>query len=646
MLTSFRDTLRNSKILKYVFVGVISVPFVFVGIAGYVGGGPDVDAATVNGDAIPTTRFEQFHFQQQQRMRQRFGGQIRAELLNTRAMREGVLDALIDEQLMLQRSQADYYTASDLELVRAVQSDANFQVDGVFDRERYVQILSANRTSPQEFEENLRRQLVLQQLYRAVSASDFELPGERQRRVALTAQEREVSQARVRLDQLRDTLSVEDADIQSRYDDNPGAYTRPEQYKISYIEVSVDALRDQVALDESTIESEYQRREAEFGLPERRLASHVLVAVDPDASGDDLDAARSKAEGLLQRIQAGEDFATIAASNSDDPGSAENGGSLGEFERGVMVAEFDEAVFNLEEGQLSDLVKTEFGFHIIRLDGIVESTAAPFEEVRDQLEMELRQQLALESYVDQRETLSAEAFENPNNLDSAADLLGVEVQVSDWISEERTDGLGLFPAVLEAIRSDDVSNQALNSEVIDLSEERSLVLRLEEIQAAELKPLDEVRDRIEADLLDQAAAARADELIDQLLDAVNAGATLEAAAGELGSSFEEPMWVARRGATDPNLTTAIFEADRPSEGETTFFRATRSDGDPVVIALHAIKSGVVDEASDAAGQPDAVALASGNAAFRAVQRAMRDEADITINERVLDPEFVAAGAQQ
>ncbi|MEM9601820.1 MAG: SurA N-terminal domain-containing protein [Pseudomonadota bacterium] len=643
MLTSFRDGLRNSKILKYVFVGIISVPFVFVGVASYVGGGADVDAATVNGDAIPTARFEQANYQQQQRMRQLFGGQLPAELINTRALREDVLEALINEQLMLQRSQADYYTASDLELAKAVQTDPNFQVDGQFDRDRYAQILSANRSSPLVYEETLRRQLVLQQLYQAISSSDFELDGERLRSAALSGQEREVSRARFSLGQLRDTLSVSDSEIEARYQSNRDDYMRPEQYKVAYIDVNADALRDGVSLDEDTIEGEYQRRIGEFGRAEAREASHILVAVDDIESGSEVDAAREKAEALLVRIRAGEDFSAIAASDSDDAGSADIGGSLGEFERGVMTPAFDDAVFSLDVGQISDVVQTDFGFHIIRLDRIAETTAAPLDEVRGEIEAGLRAQLASEAFADQRETLSAESFENPNSLDSAADLLGVEVQVSDWVSAELTDGLGAFPAVLEAIRSDDVFNQALNSEIIDLGPERSVVLRLEDVQATELKPLDEVRAQIEGELLDQAAATRADELVASVLAAVESGTPLEDAASELGAVFEPPVWVARQGGVvDGAVATDVFEASQPGSGGPVYLRSERGDGDPVVVALHAVRAGSLP-ASDAQ-QASAYALAFGNAAFRAVQQAMRADADVTINERVLDPDFVPYGA--
>lgn len=648
MLTQLRDGVRNSKVLKFVFVGIISVPFVFVGVGTYFGGGADVDAATVNGEAIPTVRFEQANYQQQQRMRQMFGGQLPAELLNTRGMREDVLEALVNEQLMLQRSLAGNYTASDLELAKAVQSDPNFQVDGKFDRERYAEILSVNRSSPLIYEETLRRQLVLQQLFQAISSSDFELTGEKARNAALARQEREVSQAQISLADIRATLSVADTEIQARYDANPDDYMRPEQYRISFIELDVNTLRDKVELDDVTVEQEYERRIGEFGRPEKRSASHILLAVDEDASESDVESARTRAEAIRDRISAGEDFATVAGAESDDIGSAESGGSLGEFERGVMTSAFDDAAFSLGEGEVSDVVRTEFGFHIIKLDAIIESTAAPLAEVRDQIEGDLRQQLASELFADQRETLSAESFENPNSLDAAADMLGVEVAESDWISEELSDGLGAFPAVLEAIRSDDVYNESLNSEILDLTPERSVVLRLEDIQPTELKPLDEVSAAIEQELLDEKASVRADEIVDSLLAAVESGGDFESAASEAGATFESAVWVMRRDdSLDPAVSETVFEAKHPLPGIPTMVRAQRGDGDPVVIALHAVRAGVPEpELADAGPvSPGGTAVAFGNASFRAIQQAMRSGADVTINERVLDPDFEPYGAQ-
>ncbi|MEM7378373.1 MAG: hypothetical protein AAF460_12815, partial [Pseudomonadota bacterium] len=295
-------------------------------------------------------------------------------------------------------------------------------------------------------------------------------------------------------------------------------------------------------------------------------------------------------------------------------------------------------------GQISDVVQTDFGFHIIRLDGIAETTAAPLDEVREEIESGLRAQLASEAFADQRETLSAESFENPNSLDSAADMLGVEVQMSGWVSAELTDGLGAFPAVLEAIRSDDVFNQALNSEIIDLGPERSVVLRLEDVQASELKPLDEVREQIEGELLDEAAVARADELVASVLAAVDGGTSLASAATDFGAVFEAPVWVSRQGgAVDTRVVEDVFEASQPGASGPVYLRTQRRDGDPVVVGLHAVRAGTVPESdAQAAG---AYALAFGNAAFRAVQQAMRADADVSINERVLDPDFVPYGAE-
>ena len=656
MLIHLREGLKNSKILKFVFVGIISVPFVFFGFGSYFTGGADVDAATVNGQAVPTVLFERANLDQQQRMRQMFGGRVPSELLNTRDMREGVLEALVNEELMLQRARSDYYTVSDLELAKAVQSDPNFLVDGQFDRERYQQILSANRSSPQIYEETLRRQLVLQQLYQALTASDFVLEGESQRVASLQGQEREISRLPISLAQVRDSLTVTEDEVAAYYDNNVDAFMRPEQFKVAYLDVDASTLADGIELSDAEVEASYQRRISEFGRPERREASHILINLEEGASDDTVADARARIDALLARLDSGEEFAVVAAEGSEDAGSADIGGSLGEFERGVMTPAFDDAVFSLEQGTYSDVVRTDFGFHIIKVDSIIESTAAPLEEVRDEVESELRRQLVSEQFADQRETLSAETFENPNSLDSAADFLNLEVEVSDWISEELTDGLGAFPAVLAAVQTEDVKDEGLNSELIDLGPERVVVVRVEDYQPEEIKPFDEVREQAETLLLDERAQARADEIADEVLDAVNGGADLAALAANYDAEYEAPVWVGRRGAeVDPGVLRDVFEAAHPSGGSAEIVRSVRGNGDPVLVAIHAVRDGEVNAADlhsggetaveDVANPDDARALAYGSAAFRAVQQAMRADADVTLNERVLDPDFVPYGAQ-
>lgn len=637
MLIQLREGLRNSKVLKFVFIGIITVPFALFGVGSYFTADVDTDAATVNGEEVSVQQFESALLQQQDRMRQMFGGKVPDGLLANPQMREGALEQLIQRQLMVQRVRDQNYTVSDAELAKAIRERDEFQVNGVFDQERYEQILTANRVSNTVFEETTRRDQGQVQLFNAVTGSAFVLPNETVVSKGLKNQEREFVAAEFDVAALSEAAEVSEDEIAQRYKDSESLYMRPEQFKVSYIELDSEALGEQAEVDDAAIEDEYNSRIDEFATPEQRDASHILLALEEGASQAVADEILAKAASLKEQLSAGADFGELAKEHSSDLGSAENGGSLGLFGKGAMVEAFEASAFSLAVGDVSEPVRTQFGVHIIKLNAIQASVAKPLDDVRDQLKAELVDQQVASVFFEKQDALASESFENGGSLQPAADALGVAVQQSDWFSAESPEGLGQYAQVRAAVRTDDVLTAGLNSSVLEISDNHAIVLRLDERKPEELKPLEEVRDQILAELKREKGQSQAQEKADALLLAVSAGTALSEAASVQGVTPADAVWSKRDNpAVDRAVLSQVFSLPRGKGGSPVWAQVANTAGNPVVLGLKALRTAEV-EAEEVAPADVQLAQQQGNAAFQALQLGMREVAEVAINEKAINP---------
>lgn len=636
MLIQLRDGLRNSTVLKYVFVGVIAVPFALFGVGSYFTAAIDTDAATVNGEEVSLQQFESALLQQQDRVRQMFGGKVPPGLLENPQMRESALEQLIQRQLMVQRVQQQHYTVSDAELAKAIRERDEFQVDGVFDQARYEQILSANRMSHTAFEEITRRDQGLVQLFNAITGSAFALPAETALGADVLNQEREFRAVEIDVAALAEALEVSDEELQQRYSDNESRYMRPPQYRVSYLELDGASLGAQVEIDDEAIEAEYESRRDEFTTAERRDAAHILLALDKGAEQAQVDEVMAKANELRAQLEAGADFAALAKEHSTDPGSAEMGGSLGLFGRGAMVKPFEDAAFALAVDEVSEPVRSDFGVHLIKLNAIEAPQGRPLDEVREQLRAELVERQVSSDFFESQETLAAETFENGGSLQPAADALGLTVQQSEWFSDEVREGIGRFAQVRDAVTLDDVFSGGLNSSVLEIADDHVIVLRLDDSKPEELKPLDEVREQIVDEIKRDKAQAQAGEQADALLAAVRAGEAFEAAASAQALTVGEARWSGRNNPeVDRAIVAAVFSLPRVAQGEFAWDRVAASSGNPAVVELSGVR--VAEGEARQEVEPEMLARQAGDAAFQALQQGMREVAEVSINERALNP---------
>jgi len=378
---------------------------------------------------------------------------------------------------------------------------------------------------------------------------------------------------------------------------------------------------------------DYQRRHAE---QTRRWASHILVSLPAQPDVEQVEAAREKILHARSRIEAGESFADVARELSEDPGSRDAGGELGEVEPGVMVQPFEEALFALEEGQLSEPVRTQFGFHLIRLDRKELGVIPPLAEVREELIADLQRREAEGQFHDLAETLANLVYENPDSLIPAAETMGLTIQSTDWFDRREGTGIARYSQLREVAFSDEVLVERRNSDLIDLGDSRVVVLRIKEHQASTPLALEAVRDQIAAELAEIRLNERLREDAEALAAALaEPDADVMALVAQYGAEVTEPRWLARQDAElDPASLRTAFALGRPEVGQRLTQPVARPDGDYAVVMVSGVRDGDASTLSEQERQLLRAQMAQdrGLREVDALARLLRDNAKIKLRQ--------------
>ncbi len=598
---------------------------------------PPTVAATVNGDEVPVEPVRRAYQEQLSRFQQSFTQDVPEEI--QQELRRGVIEQFVRRSLLQQRVDDAGYRVGDDALAAHIRTIPAFQVGGQFNRDAYRAALAGAGYAPNAFEADQRRLLEIQQLQDGIAGSAFVTDAELERRVALRDEERDVEWLSLSTERFLDQAEVTEAEVYARYESTPERWMTPEKVDIAYLDLQLDDLADDVQLSDEDIvafyEAEKAREPQRFSAPERRKASHILVRVDEDT---DEAAARARAEALKARIEAGEDFAAVAEEASDDPGSARQGGDLGWVERGMMVPAFDEALFAITEtGQVSDPVRSEFGFHLIRVDEIEEGHTQTLDEVRDQLAAELSRRRAEDRFFQMAEDMARLTFENPGTLDPAAEALGLEIRTAEGVTRGGGGtGIASRPAVQDAIWSETVLESRENSELIEVDDGRAVVVRVREYYPSEKRPLEEVAETIETQLRREKAQEAAAGQAAEAQAALASGAALDQVAEDAGADFVSGVSVKRDDASvPPPVVRAAFQAARPDAGATV---ATAEGANGIfVVRVTAARPGQLDALSETDKQQLRQELAQAQAAeeLNAYLEHLRRQADVSIFEQSL-----------
>ena len=645
MLLDLRETVRNSKPIKYTLITLICIPFVLFGIGSYFSGGSAPTVATVNGEEITQVELDAATQRQRRQLAQMFGGQLPEAFAEEGVLRGQALDQLVTQRVLEEAVAGQRFAVGDATLGRAIRDLPAFQVDGRFDSETYERQVRSSGLSVAAFEQSFRDDTAMNQFRTGVVDTSFTLASEAGRLDALARQTRTIDAVRFDLDVAKEAVEPTDEEIRAHFDENGESYVFPERVKIDWIELDATALADDIDVTDAEAEARYEENRASYVRPEQREASHILLTLD-DGTGED-EAARTL-EDARERILGGEAFADVAAELSDDVGSAEAGGSLGVIAPGAMVPEFEEAVFALEnEGDLSEPVRTDFGLHLIRLDAVTPESGKPFDEVREEIVAAMRSEQADREFFELRGELTEIVFDESTSLEPAADATGLDVQSSDWLDADTIGEAGPVlanPAILAAANDPEVLEAGNNSELIEVGPRHVVALRVTESEGPRPKALEDVRERVVDEIREERAGARLDELAASALEALENGDVASDIASEV-----EPEGLAealvgerleRQSTTfDGAVVAEIFALARPEADAPRTGTSTLGDGDRLAYALRAVESpaapadGEGDEADGTAAPAMASAGADprlGNVEFEALLGSLRERADVDL----------------
>ncbi len=501
----FESIRKHSKIVMFLLFLLIIPSFILVGIdSNYFSGGSPV-VARVDGKDITQADWDNAHRMESDRIRAQSPG-IDAKLLDSPQARYATLERLVRDRVLQVAAQDMHMLTSDARLARELQSIPQIaalkRADGTLDAEAYRALASAQGLTPEGLEARIRQDLSVNQVMGGVMGSAFSGPAEA--RLALDAlfQRREIQIARFNASAFVSKVVVTDADLEAYYTAHPAKFQQAEQASVEYVVLDLDAVKAGITLSEDDLRTYYKENLNRLAGKEERRASHILINASKDAPADARTQAKAKAEELLAQVRkAPGSFAEIAKKESQDPGSAPSGGDLGFFGRGAMVKPFEDAVFSMKKGEISDVVETDFGFHIILLSDIKTPRQPSFEELRPSLEAELKQQQAQRKFAEVAEAFANGVYEQADSLQPVADKLKLKIQTADGVTRTPAAG-GAGPLAnarfLEALFQSDSLQNKRNTEAIEIGTSVLAAGRVTAYQPAMTLPLDKARDQVRA----------------------------------------------------------------------------------------------------------------------------------------------------
>jgi len=624
MLQVIRE--RAQGVLAWIIIGAICLSFALWGLNSYFSETDEgFQAALVNDEKVTVYEYRIAYSNEQARMQQMFGDNFDADMFEDQ-IKQTALNRVIDNSLLIQQATNAGMHVSDEQLAQRIQSIGAFLEEGVFSRAVYEQQINQAGESTAGFEYRIRRGLIADQLVNGVIGSSFATNDEIALIVKLRDQEREIGYVTIPVEKFKEDINVSDEEIKAHYDANTDKYKTQEKVQLDYLEMKVEDLMSSVVLGDTELEDYYEEQKERFVTQEQRRARHILIEL-----GEDADAAKQKAQGIYEKAKAGEDFETLAKENSDDLGSANEGGDLGFFAKGIMDENFEEAAYSMNVGDISEPVRSEFGYHIIKLEEIQASTGKTFSEVRADIESEVKKAKAEKLYFDKVEQLANLAYETPDSLESAKIELGLTIKTSPLVGKQGGPGIFSNRKITDAAFSDDVLIENLNSEVIEISSSHSVVVRLKEHKPSQVKPLEEVKAQITKSLTNEKALAKAESVADSISEKIKSGTAAEDAASELEYSWNEKKWVKRDDSGMPReIVQAAFEIKRIDNESLETKGVKMANGDYALLTLTGVKDGDMTSLSNEEKKQitDGIANASGVDSFTTMLKSLKDEAEI------------------
>ncbi|HKE44066.1 MAG TPA: peptidyl-prolyl cis-trans isomerase [Steroidobacteraceae bacterium] len=568
--------------------------------------------------------------QYQQQLRKDVPPEMRA------MVQENVLEAFIRNEILTQHSTNLGYRVSDAQVMKAYEEVPQFQVDGKFSAEAAKRLLETQGFSPAQFEAEQRRTLQISQLQNGLVLSSFVTPAELARARALQREQREASWMLIPAASFLAQSEPDDAAISAYYDKNKASFMTPDTVALKYLELKVDDIAAQVKVTDDALAAYYDSVKERYVEAEKRRGRHILIQVASDA--DDA-AARKKAEEALAKVNAGGDFAKLAKEYSQDAGSAAQGGDLGWAERSYFVGPFADALFSMKPGEVRGPVRTQFGYHIIKLDEVKPGKQKTLQEARAEVEAEYRRQEAEKQFGERQEQLADKAFEHLDDLDAVAKEVSLPVhEIAEFTRDNGGAPFGKRDELISAVfENNDVLN-GQNSRPVELAPGDVVVLHVTTRHEPQQKPLAEVRAQIVDTLRGQLASTAAHKTATELAEKLRSGGTTwSQAAAEHKFEVDGPKYVGRTESAMPTeLRTALFAAPRPESGA-RYQAVPMGNGDAALLAFSGTRQDTSPEpAEDQQNRERELNIRIGTGEVMSYTRALRASANVTKNSKVFE----------
>lgn len=640
MLQSIRDGLQSRKWLMYLVLGALALVFAAWGAYGIVNfnAGGSTYAAEAGGQKIPIETARNAWINQQSQYQQRLGGEIPAA--QKAFLQDRLLESLIRESLLTARSHDLGYRVSEQTVRDAIRSEPAFQIEGQYSSEVARERLAQAGISLPAFETELRGSLQRAQLQNGIMISDFRTPTEIQRMRSLQDERREVRYALLSPDKYSADIQVDDAAIQAYYKAHQAQYMTPESAHLQYAELRLDQLASQVTLSDADVQAAYDKHKDRYVEPEKRHGRHILIPLGKDEA-----AAKKLADDVLAQAKAGKDFGALAKQYSQDPGSADKGGDLGWADRNQFVGPFADALFSMNTGEIRGPVKTQFGFHIIRLDEIQAGKTKPLESVRPEIEAELKRNAATDKFGEIQEQIQSHLEQSGNDLGALARQFNLQTgDVPQFLKGAGGAPLGTAQPVQDIVFGDSPLQPGRIGGPVLAGEDRLVLFKVVDHKPPAPKPLAEVRDGIVAAIKRDRGAEAAVKAAQDGQKKLEAGASFDDVVRQIGVSSEPAKFITRTESTVPaQLRELVFNSPKPTSKP--LYRAVAlQTGGAALVAVTAVKTEPPDLEKDKAAdllrqqiqQARQDAIRHGQADAAAYVEEMRRTADVRKNPKAFE----------
>ncbi|MDD2725551.1 MAG: SurA N-terminal domain-containing protein [Methylovulum sp.] len=619
MLTTIRE--KSQGAFAWGILILIGVPFALWGINNYMDNGKEPPVASV-GD-------KDFYQRDVNKAYEQYSQSMRGLGVDEQTLKAQALQKLIKDEVLLQYVQTRGLAATDDGVREFIKSLEYFQTDGRFDDTKYKSLLATQQMSSNEFVGRVKNAMVMEQFQHSIVDSSFASQYDVESFFKIQNQQRDVDYLTVPLQAIAEQPKQED--ISAYYQQHQNAYQAPEQLSIEYVELSLAGMAKKIAVTEEKLKAFYEEQKDQYTTPERRKISHILFAVNDKVADKD---ALEKAMKAKQEL-AGKDFAKLAEELSDDKATAKMGGDLGLFSTGVMEKNFEVAATALKQGEVSEPVKSAFGYHLIKVTGLVAAQIKPYESIKNEVTKAYQKAQAENLFYEAGEKLAEISYQNPDNLQTVADELGLEIKKSALFTKEHGEGIAADDKIRSAVFTDEVL-QGNNSAPVELGGDVVVVLRMQEHKPAAVRELEAVKPEIAAILSNDKAKQLAVEKAKQIKARLQAGEAIQTIAAENKFDVKSAKGLTRRKSDVPvPLNQAIFIAAKPIGNKPNIFIAPLDSGGQVVVSLTKVTEGVMGDSDKKQLElaKKNIGDAMGQTEFNAVLNSLQADADISIQTK-------------